>query len=90
MLGEGGVIELEVSPPGCPAHLEDELARQEAVTSVRHEGNRLFISSADSARSLAPVMQKLAGAGCQVASLELYSPTLEKLFIHLTGKELRE
>ena len=90
MLGEGGVIELEVSPPGCPAHLEDELARQEAVTSVRHESNRLFISSADSARSLAPVMQKLAGAGCQVASLELYSPTLEKLFIHLTGKELRE
>ncbi|MHB8169263.1 MAG: ABC transporter ATP-binding protein [Thermoleophilia bacterium] len=90
MLGEGGVIELEVSPPGCPAHLEDELARQEAVTGVRHEGNRLFISSADSARSLAPVMQKLAGAGCQVASLELYSPTLEKLFIHLTGKELRE
>ncbi|MHB1413465.1 MAG: ABC transporter ATP-binding protein [Thermoleophilia bacterium] len=65
MLGEGGVIELEVSPPGCPAHLEDELARQEAVTSVRHEGNRLFISSADSARSLAPVMQKLAGAGVQ-------------------------
>ena len=90
MLGEGGVIELEVAPPGCPAGLENELGRQGGVTGVRRDGDRLFVSSADSARSLAPVMQTVTGAGCEVAGLELYSPTLEKLFIHLTGKELRE
>ncbi len=90
MLGEGGVIELEVAPPGCPAGLEARITDQQEVTGIRKEGNKLFVSSSDSARSLPPVMKVLEEAGCQVSSLELYAPSLEKLFIQLTGKELRE
>ena len=90
LLGEGGVIELEISPPGCPEGLEEQVGAQTGVTGVRREGDRLLISSDNSARSLAPVMKVLEGRGCQVGNLELYTPNLEKLFIHLTGKELRE
>ena len=90
MLGEGGVIELDILPPGCPEGLEEDLLAQPGVTGIRRDENRLRISSQNSAHSLAPVMNILEGHGCQVSNLELYAPNLEKLFIYLTGRELRE
>ncbi|MHB8858797.1 MAG: ABC transporter ATP-binding protein [Thermoleophilia bacterium] len=90
MLGEGGVIELEISPPGCPRGLEEQLGGLKGVTSVRHQDGRLVISSENSAHSLPPVLRSLEETGCKVDHLEIYKPNLEKLFIHLTGKELRE
>ncbi len=90
MLGEGGVIELEVAPPGCPAGLKEKIQGQQEVTATRSEDNKLFVSSSNSARSLPPVLKVLEQSGCQISSLELYAPSLEKLFIQLTGKELRE
>jgi len=90
ILGEGGVIELEMSAPECPEGLEAELGRQQGVTSVKQQDGRLVISSKNSAHSLPPVLRVLEGSGCEVTHLEIYKPNLEKLFIHLTGKELRE
>lgn len=90
ILGEGGVIELEVAGGGCPEGLDELMGRQAAVTTVKREKNRLLISSDNSAHSLPPVMRTLEESGCEVGSLEIYSPNLEKLFIHLTGRELRE
>jgi len=90
MLGEGGVIELEVAPPGCPAELVDRISRESGVTGVKHENEQLLVSSSNAAHSLPPVMRVLEEQGCEVSSLEIYSPNLERLFIHLTGKELRE
>ena len=90
MLGEGGVIELEISPPGCPEGLEERLKDLKGVTNVKHQDDRLMISSENSAHSLPPVLRTLEETGCSVDHLEIYTPNLEKLFIHLTGKELRE
>ncbi|MEK7817230.1 MAG: DUF4162 domain-containing protein, partial [Actinomycetota bacterium] len=89
-LGEGGVIDLEVAPPGCPAELGEKVEAQNGVTAVKREDDRLLISSKNAAHSLQPVMKVLEDAGCEVTSLEIYTPNLEKLFIHLTGRELRE
>lgn len=90
MLGKGGVIELEVAPPGCPAGLAAKIEQESRVTSVKHQDDRLLVSSENAARSLPPVMRVLEDEGCEVSHLEIYTPNLEKLFIHLTGKELRE
>ncbi len=90
ILGQGGVIELEISPAGCQRGLEEQLGGLKGVTSVRHQDGRLVISSENSAHSLPPVLRSLEETGCQVDHLEIYKPNLEKLFIHLTGKELRE
>lgn len=90
MLGEGGVIELEVARPGCPAGLVDRISHKNGVTGVKHEDNLLLVSSNNAAHSLPPVMRVLEEQGCEVSRLEIYSPNLERLFIHLTGKELRE
>ena len=90
MLGEGGVIELEVSPPGCPAGLAQQINEQNGVTAVSRLDEKFTISSKNSAHSLPPVLKVLEDSGCEVSHLEIYTPNLEKLFIHLTGKELRE
>jgi ABC-2 type transport system ATP-binding protein len=90
MLGQGGVIELQVAPPGCPEGLSKKIGKENGVTSVKSQDDKLLISSENAAHSLPPVMKALEGEGCRVSHLEVYSPNLERLFIHLTGKELRE
>ena len=79
-----------MAPPGCPAGLAGKLEEQNGVTSVKQEDGELLISSRNSAHSLPPVLKVLEDSGCEVDHLEIYTPNLEKLFIHLTGKELRE
>lgn len=90
ILGEGGVIELAVGPPGCPAGLKERLEQQRGVAGVKQQDDSLTISSINSAYTLPPVLKILEDSGCEVQDLEIYAPNLEKLFIHLTGKELRE
>lgn len=90
MLGEGGVIELGLTPAGKAADLEEKISAQAAVTAVKREEDHLLVSSTDSALSLPPILKAIEEAGGAVESLEVYHPSLEKLFIHLTGRELRE
>jgi len=39
---------------------------------------------------LATVLQRVAAAGRTVADLEVRQPSLQSVFLHLTGRELRE
>ncbi len=45
---------------------------------------------ADVDTALAPLLQRIAAAGCTVEDLEVRRPSLQSVFIHLTGRELRE
>ncbi len=44
----------------------------------------------DVARELPPMIAKLNDCGLKIADLEIRSPNLHHVFIHLTGRELRE
>jgi ABC-2 type transport system ATP-binding protein len=44
----------------------------------------------DVGRELAPLLARVAAAGCAVEHLEVRRPTLQSVFLHLTGRELRE
>jgi ABC-2 type transport system ATP-binding protein len=44
----------------------------------------------DVARELPPMIAKLNNSGLKIADLEIRSPNLHHVFIHLTGRELRE
>ena len=90
IIGQGGVIELEIAPPGCNAGTGKKIQEQDGVSSVTIKEGRLVIASENSAHTLPPLLKVLEESGCRVIQLEIYSPNLEKLFIHLTGKELRE
>ena len=42
------------------------------------------------AAELPGVLERLADAGVEVKDLSVQSPSLQAVFIHLTGRELRE
>jgi ABC-2 type transport system ATP-binding protein len=45
---------------------------------------------ADVAAEVSPLLERVGAAGCQVEDLAVQSPTLQHVFLHLTGRELRE
>jgi len=45
---------------------------------------------ADVGRDLAPLLARAASTGASIGDLEVRRPTLQSVFLHLTGRELRE
>ena len=50
----------------------------------------LLIAAGAASRRLPAILEAVAGAGGEVAEITLSQPSLENLFITLTGRELRE
>ena len=57
---------------------------------VALDASSLTLSVRDASRRLASIFACLSSAGCEVRETSLRQPSLESLFIALTGKELRE
>lgn len=51
---------------------------------------RLSVASARPARTVSELVKWLESAGCELADLHIYRPTLEDVFLKLTGKSLRD
>jgi ABC-2 type transport system ATP-binding protein len=48
------------------------------------------MQAADVAAELPPLLERVRAAGCHVEDLGVQNPTLQLVFLHLTGRELRE
>jgi ABC-2 type transport system ATP-binding protein len=61
-------------------------------TEVTHSsgGDEVVISVANGAAAISPVAVALAEAGVQVEGLTLRTPTLDDVFLHITGGRLQE
>jgi ABC-2 type transport system ATP-binding protein len=71
--------------------VEEARAAVEHFTEVLHaDEGLLLLSLADGPGRLAAVLASLAAAGAEVRGATLTQPSLESLFIKLTGTELRE
>jgi ABC-2 type transport system ATP-binding protein len=73
-----------------PAAARSALERIDAIEIVHAENGQLTLSLAEAARKLPAVFAALAASGAEVHGATLTQPSLESLFIKLTGKELRE
>jgi ABC-2 type transport system ATP-binding protein len=90
----GEILDLWVAGTGLRPRLEalEGVARVEPVEG--HDGDdgverlRLFVDSRDGL--LDRVLGEARGAGADVRHVSLTPPSLEDVYIHLTGKELRE
>ena len=60
------------------------------IDVVQAEENVVTLAVADGSRRLPAVIAELSSAGGEIRSTTLSQPSLESLFIKLTGKELRE
>jgi ABC-2 type transport system ATP-binding protein len=52
--------------------------------------DRLRVSTDSGSRLLPPLLQTLVGAGVEVRSVEVSTPNLGAVFLHYTGRELRD
>jgi ABC-2 type transport system ATP-binding protein len=60
------------------------------IEILQADENLLILSLPDASRRLPAIFSALAAAGAEVRGTNLTQPSLESLFIKLTGKELRE
>ncbi len=88
ILGERDILRLigRFDPMGVP----EALAKQKEIELVQVEDSIVTLATPQASKKLSSIIQALAAAGAEVRETTLTQPSLESLFIKLTGKELRE
>jgi ABC-2 type transport system ATP-binding protein len=81
---------VEVSFSAVPDGWKERLEKLPHVEGVTGEGNVFRISSANGPATTTAVMDAAADAGISVLSLSVQSTTLDDVFVHYTGRALRD
>ena len=69
---------------------DDSLARVAAVTSVKHDDDAVLLYSSDVAATVGGLLELTASRGVEPGNLGIRRPTLEDVFLDLTGRALRD
>jgi ABC-2 type transport system ATP-binding protein len=83
------VIEAQFSHP--PADWEQRLHALPEVTSVQHEGAGMYrVLTGNGSRTTTQLVEAAVQAGIEVKSLSVQNTTLDDVFVHYTGRQLRD
>jgi ABC-2 type transport system ATP-binding protein len=74
----------------APAAARPAMERLDGIEVLQADESLLILSVTEASRKLPAIFTALAAAGADVRGTTLTQPSLESLFIRLTGKELRE
>ena len=85
-----GKNSLEVSFANAPADWQARVERLPGVESVTPDDHIFRIATASGPVTTMALMELAAGAGVTVASLSVQSTTLDDVFVHYTGRALRD
>jgi ABC-2 type transport system ATP-binding protein len=77
-------------PPESLPGLEEDLADGPFVRSARISGGSIRLSVTDTTRAMAAAFSLLADRGIGVRSAALAQPSLDDVFLHETGRSLRD
>ena len=81
---------LEVSFTGAPPHWAETLKTLPDVAEVKSDENIFRISSENGPRTTVALMEAARVANATVASLSVQSTTLDDVFFHYTGRQMRD
>ena len=82
---------IEVQFERAPDDLEQRLQTLPNVTSVQHEGAAMFrILTGNGSGTTTALVEMAVHAGIPVKSLTVQSTTLDDVFVHYTGRQLRD
>jgi ABC-2 type transport system ATP-binding protein len=81
---------LEVSFDGAPTNWRDRLAQLPSVEGVTEQDNVCRLASGNGPATTLALMELAAGANVTVQSLSVQSTTLDDVFVHYTGRALRD
>jgi ABC-2 type transport system ATP-binding protein len=73
-----------------PARVQTSLSRLETLQVVEAGTESLLVAVKEASRRLPALFAALAEAGAEIRETTMIQPSLESLFIKLTGRELRE
>ena len=91
MIGTGERIRIEVVDPVPPGEVALEaLRRLEHVRTASWRAPELVVECAPGAHNLSDVMATLAGAGATCGRVTSEPPTLNDVFLEITGRALRD
>ncbi|HEY6420278.1 MAG TPA: ATP-binding cassette domain-containing protein [Candidatus Binataceae bacterium] len=89
MIQGGDRIELEIEGDG--ARVAEALKPKPYLRGVIHDGNgKLMLSSDDGAHAMPKVLDDIEEVGGRVSSIAMHKLSLEDVFIHFTGRTLRD
>jgi ABC-2 type transport system ATP-binding protein len=86
----GDRVALQLSDPDRLAAAQSVLDRERDVSVLRAEGDLLDLGVPDASATLPGLLAALADAGAGLAGIEVRRPTLDDVFLSLTGRELRD
>jgi ABC-2 type transport system ATP-binding protein len=81
---------LEVSFSGAPQNWAETLKTLPDVAEVKAEENAFRISSENGPRTTVALMEAARAANAAVTSLSVQSTTLDDVFVHYTGHQMRD
>jgi ABC-2 type transport system ATP-binding protein len=83
------VIEAQFENP--PTDWEQRLRALDEVTSVQHEGAGMYrVLTGNGSRTTTQLVEMAVEAGIAVKSLSVQNTTLDDVFVHYTGRQLRD
>ena len=88
IVGEQDRIDLSLSEPA--GLLADQWRQIEGVQQVTSEGENACMLVEDSNKILPIMFEKAAKANVRITSVKIQEPNLETVFLHLTGRALRD
>ena len=89
-LGVDSIVEFRPEPAFDGDGYRDELAALPGVCGVNSAGADIVLNVDSAQASLPALFRYLAEQGRAVSDLSTHRPTLEDVFVHLTGRQLRD
>jgi ABC-2 type transport system ATP-binding protein len=82
---------IEAQFEDAPADWEKTLHELNGVTSVQHEGAGMYrVLTGDGSRTTTELVETAVHAGVTVKSLSVQNTSLDDVFVHYTGRQLRD
>ena len=83
-------MERSIQSSSWQIEFRERLRKLPAVKLVEHDGQAFDLEAADAKALLLQVMHLLVEVHVDLTSLEIQEPNLERVFLHLTGRALRD
>jgi ABC-2 type transport system ATP-binding protein len=82
---------IEVQFLNAPADWQQRLEKLSEVTSVQHEGADMYrILSGEGSKTTTELVESAVKAKVKIKSLNVQNTTLDDVFVHYTGRQLRD
>jgi ABC-2 type transport system ATP-binding protein len=90
LVGRQDEIELKIAAEHAGPELAEALGRVKGVRSARSEDHTVRLMADDANASLPEVISVANARGVKVIGIDVHEPNLEAVFLHLTGRALRD